>query len=198
MSSASRSTRTFVRRPGSRGPSRTRRSGARSGPAILRSTVVRVTRTRLLVGGAVVLVIVLVLSAVDVARDLSRVCTAVGCTDLVSYDIPDAAYVAWGAGWQESVLVETCIGDECQTVEVSTSRNGVIRSEWPAASFPAGTLDAGVAHRVTLRVTDPSGAVRYARSDTGVTLTEFQPNGPDCDPTCAAWLLALEPQDPGV
>lgn len=154
------------------------------------------TRTRLLVGGALALVIVLVVIAV--VRDLSRVCSAVGCTDTVAYDVPEAAYVAWGAGWQESVLVETCIGDECQTVEVSTYRNGVVRTDWVGASFPSGTLDVGAAHTVTLRVTDPSGAVRYARTDTGVTPTEDQPNGPDCDPTCAAWLLALEPEDLGL
>ena len=77
--SASRSTRRSARRSGSRAPAALDVRDAPSCPPYLRSTVVRVTRTRLLIGGALAVVIVLV--AVAVARDLSRVCTAAGCSD---------------------------------------------------------------------------------------------------------------------
>jgi hypothetical protein len=61
-----------------------------------------------------------------------------------------------------------------------------------------GTLDFDLEYNVTLKVTDPTGMVRYARTDSGVTLEEFQPNGPNCPPTCAGWLLTLEPEDLGL
>ena len=126
------------------------------------------------------------------------ICTDLGCDDGVYYSIPDEVYMAWGATPQVPVVVETCIEDECRIVEVVVDENGVARRDGGEVRLEEGTLAVDEVYNLSLRVTDQSGTVVYSRSDSGVTLTEFEPNGPDCPPTCAAWFLALEPQDLGL
>jgi hypothetical protein len=154
------------------------------------------TNARVLVGSTVVLIVVV--GAALMWRGAVRDCTLAGCGDQVTYSIPDEAYVAWGAGVGAPVTVETCIDDECRTGEVTLNRNGATRGSGGEVFLDQGTLDFDLEYNVTLKVTDPTGMVRYARTDSGVTLEEFQPNGPNCPPTCAGWLLALEPEDLGL
>ena len=125
-------------------------------------------------------------------------CTDLGCDDRVHYSIPDAAYIAWGATPDVPVIVQTCVDDMCRVVGVVVDEEGESRGLGGEVRLEAGTLDIGETHTVSLKVTDSSRAIRYARSDSGVTLTKFQPNGPDCRPTCAAWTLALEPEELGL
>ena len=155
-----------------------------------------VTKARVLVGVATGLAVVLV--AALLWMDWNRICTATGCDDSVGYMIPDEAYVAWGAERRVPVVVETCIDEECQTAEVTVSWKGESRVDGGAVHFDDGTLDLDGRHTVRLKVTDPLGMVRYARADSGVTLSKAQPNGPGCAPTCAVWLLAIEPDELGV
>ena len=81
---------------------------------------------------------------------------------------------------------------------MTVDRNGRMRGAGAVVGFEGGMLDLGGVYTIRLRVTDPSGMVRCARTDAGATLSRFEPNGPDCEPTCAAWLLALEPEDLGL
>lgn len=154
------------------------------------------TKTRLLVGLTAVVVLALVAALFGFGR--GRACNSLGCNDGVNYSIPDDAYVAWGAERRVPVVVETCIDDVCQTSDVTVNRGGKVRSGGAQVSLDAGTLDPGDVYTMALKVTDPSGMVRYARTDSGATLSRWQPNGPDCEPTCARWLLAIEPEDLGL
>ncbi len=157
------------------------------------------SKIRVVLGG-VVLVVVALIASLAIAQYLERVCTMAGCSDGVSYSIPDEAYAAWGAAPNVPVVVETCLDDECQRDEVTASKKGKPRGGGIAGllSFDQGALDLGGVYVVTLKVTGPSGMVRYARTDSGATLTKHQPNGSGCEPTCGGWHLALEPEDLGL
>ncbi|MCP3977568.1 MAG: hypothetical protein GY720_24045 [bacterium] len=154
------------------------------------------TKTRLIAGLAAIVVLALVAAVLGFGQ--GRSCTDLACGDRVIYSIPDEAYVAWGAEPTVPVAVETCIDDECRTSKVTVSKGGKMRGTGPEVFLAEGTLDLGGVYTITLKVTGPSSMVRYARTDTGATLSDFQPNGPDCDPTCARWLLAIEPEDLGL
>jgi hypothetical protein len=154
-------------------------------------------KTRVLLGG-VMLVVFALIASLAVIQYRQPLCTMLGCGHSVSYSIPDEAYVAWGAAPKVPLVVEICLDDECLSHEVTANRKGKLRGGGGLVAFDRGAPDLGGVYVVTLKVTGPSGMVRYARTDSGATLTKYQPNGRDCDPICGLWHLALEPEDLGL
>ena len=152
------------------------------------------TKTWALIG----LVTLLVLVAAAMWQYATRVCTLAGCQSTIAYSIPEEAFEAWGVEREAPLVIETCVDGDCRTAEVTRyGKGGCCRVEgelWVVDdSFRSNTE-----YLVTLKVTDPRGMVRYARTDSGVTLEKTQPNGPYCSPTCHWWGIELTPEDLGL
>jgi len=154
------------------------------------------TRTRALVSiGAVIFTALL---AAAMWQYATRLCTKAGCSSTVGYSIPEEAYEAWGVEREAPLVIETCVDQDCSTAQVTRyAKGGCCRVEGKLLVVD-DSFGPDTEYLVTLKVTDPQGMVRYARTDSGVTLEKTQPNGPSCSPTCFWWGIELTPEDLGL
>jgi len=168
--------------------------GAMEQVDVIRSPYPAPMRTRMVRLLSVCVVLVAVASSIV---GCGKGCNLAGCSDKVWYEIPDAAFAAWDAEGLTPVSVETCVGDLCQVVDVRVSGRGTPRTT-PEFVLDAGSLKTDDTPTTRLTVTASDGQTLFTRSDADVTLDEWTPNGPGCEPTCAVAVIGVDPNDLGL
>lgn len=145
--------------------------------------------------------VVVALAAVGLAASLSAcssgtACTEAGCGSQITFQVE----YELEAG--ESYLVEACVDDYCrtQTLEVPEDRDGALPVT-EADGFGLQTerdiiylalpdeRDWGGTRVATLTVRDIEGRV-VSELEGDADFERFQPNGPNCPPTC--WLAEVD------
>lgn len=128
---------------------------------------------------------------------LSGPCTAIGCLNSVTFTLTSTMQQAFVVN--EGVTVKVCIGTDCQTgVLTNTGNGGSSSSTNPELSLNPGTGEVvrtfttrlSGAQDVSIELTK-NGNVVGADMRTGVTFTDFRPNGPACPPVCQGVKVTL-------
>ena len=105
-------------------------------------------------------------------------CTNIGAPSTITVDLTGAV-----AGLGGPVRARLCVGDVCR----SRWRSDAARLDWLDVDDPV-IADEGPVD-VSLVIESGTGEVAF-EADTTVALRRMQPNGPDCDPTKYAAVLA--------
>lgn len=126
-----------------------------------------------LVAGLIVLV-----APQATASGQDRVCTAIGCSSGLTVSLEDQAGKALAPLGSRITL---CLDDLCRSYR---ARGAFVQLERPEQSSPGPV-------RVRLVLRDRKERV-IRRLDREVLLSRFEPNGPECGPTC--WIAGYQLQ----
>lgn len=113
-------------------------------------------------------------------------CTEAACSDVVSLEIHGVDAIAGGA---LPVQIEVCMGAQCVPVTIESEEECTVSgSGFDSCEMTGGTLTVSVngapeQSSIDVEISGPSGETLYSGS-VGVQKLEFQPNGPQCEPTC--------------
>lgn len=122
------------------------------------------------------------------------VCTLIGCTNSVRFQLGAAAQQF---GIDEPVEVRACVGARCVTDTITRlADNGQMSAGTGLLLDPDGSLllslstDVTGPQTVSLRLTK-AGSVVLDQTRDGVNFSTVQPNGPACAPTCHVATVSL-------
>jgi hypothetical protein len=129
----------------------------------------------MLLVGAIVAVIVVGAAALTAQAARTHVCTAVGCTNAVVFDVASLGTDASRA----ATSMTLCANGTCTTDPLM-----------PGQTSARIDLRARLVSSASVTLTDAAGQeVAHVELDGAHEADEWMPNGPDCEPTC--WRLIL-------